>query len=340
VVPGHRWLNGTVTRLVYGDRDDPVRALDRVGRHLGSREATDLDAIAHAVADALRSPRVEIRDSEGGEVGRSGDLDGLPMHEAPLHHAGRFVGTLCVAWRTAADRFSRADLRLIDTLAAPVAVALSAAVLAQELAGSHARIIAVRDTERRALRNDLHDGLGPALSGVALGIEAALKAPDDANVKEILGVVHGEVRTLVGEVRAIIEDLGHDAAIHGGLLSALRSHASAVGTLTGLEVTVRGDELPAVDAAVEAALHRIATEALTNVVRHARASHVTVCLEVDDAVLRLSVADDGRGLRGAPEGVGRASMRERARAVGGRLDITTSDRGGTVVTAEVPWRLP
>jgi signal transduction histidine kinase len=339
VVPAHRWASGAVTRLVYGDRDDPVRALDRVGRHLGSRDATDLDAVAHAVADALRSPQVEIRDSAGTEVGRSGDVDDVPMHEATLHHGGRVVGTLRVAWRTRADRFSRADRRLIDTLAAPVAVALSAAVLARELAGSHARIVAVRDTERRALRNDLHDGLGPALSGVALGIEAALKAPDSASVKEILGVVHDEARTLVSEVRAIIEDLGPDAGLRGGLVSALRSHASAVATLTGLEVTVVArDELPALDAAVEAALHRIAAEALTNVVRHAGARHVTVRLDVDADTVRLVVADDGRGLLDAPEGVGRASMRGRACSVGGRLDIASRDGRGTVVTAEVPWR--
>jgi signal transduction histidine kinase len=281
---------------------------------------------------------VEIWNAAGGEVGRSGASDDVPMQEAPLYHAGRFVGTMRLGWRTAADRFSRPDLRLIETLAAPVAVALSAAVLAQEVAGSHARIIAVRDTERRTLRNDLHDGLGPALSGVALGIEAALRAVDDADVKNLLTVVHDEVRTLVGEVRAIIDDLGTDGEVRGGLVGALRSHAGAVGTLTGLEVTiVAGEDLPGLERSVETALYRIAAEALTNVVRHANAHHVTVSVEADAQAVRVIVADDGSGLQGAPEGIGRASMRERAGSVGGRLDITAGD-GGTVVTAEVPWR--
>ncbi len=339
VVPGHRWLTGAVGRLVYGDRDDPVRALGRVGRQLGSREVTDLDAVAGAVADALRSPRVELRGPTGVELGRWGTADDLPVQEVPLRHAGSEVGLLSIAWRSPADRFSRADLRLVETLAAPVAVALRATVLAQELAESQARIVAVRDTERRALRDDLHDGLGPALSGVALGIEAALKAGDEQGVKQILGVVHGEVSNLVGEVRAIISDLGPDGGVRGGLVTALRSHADTVSALTGLDVVVVAPGLPDLDPPVEVALHRIAAEALTNVVRHAAARRATVTLAATDDLVRLSVADDGRGLEGAAEGVGRASMRERARGVGGRLDIGAGQAGGTTVTAEVPRRV-
>lgn len=336
VVPVYRWLTGAVGRLVYGDRADPVRALGRMGRELGNAQGGDLASITGAVASSVRSPYVVVRDADGAVLAQTGRPEGNPVHEVSLRHAGVEVGRLEVAWRTGSDAFSGTDRRLLEALAGPVAVAVHAAKLAAEVGESRARVIAVRDRERRELRNDLHDGLGPSLSGVALGIEAALRADDDQRVREILGVVHAEVNGMVKEVRHLIDDLGPAGLEHGGLDVALRSHAEAVAAVGGVQVDVDVAPLPSLAMPVEVALYRVAGEALTNVVRHAHARHASVLVVPRADTIRLVVEDDGRGIGVAPAGVGRSSMAERIASVGGTLTVVERPGGGTVVTAVVP----
>ncbi|MGH3445026.1 MAG: hypothetical protein ACRDPB_06590, partial [Nocardioidaceae bacterium] len=155
VVPAYRFLARAVGRLVYGDRVDPVRALGRMSRELSG---ADLSAMVAGMAAAVRSPYVRVRDSSGDLVAESGAQSVRPLHEVALRHGGDEVGTLAVAWRTPVDALSSADLRLVEALAAPVAVAVAAARMAQELAQSRARVLAVREGERARLRSDLHDG--------------------------------------------------------------------------------------------------------------------------------------------------------------------------------------
>jgi signal transduction histidine kinase len=336
VVPAYRWLTGAVGRLVYGDRADPVRALGRIGRELGGAQGADLASITGAVAASLRSPYVAVRADDDVVLASTGRPEGNPVHTVPLRHAGADVGRLEVSWRTPADGFTATDRRLLEALAGPVAVAVRAAQLAAEVGESRARVIAVRDRERRELRNDLHDGLGPSLSGVALGIEAALRADDEQRVREILGVVHAEVNGMVREVRHLIDDLGPAGLEHGGLDLALRSHAEAVAAVGGVEVDVDVAPLPALAMPVEVALYRVAGEALTNVVRHAHARHASVVVTASPDAIRLVVEDDGRGLGGAPGGVGRSSMAERIASVGGTFSVVDRAGGGTVLTAVVP----
>jgi signal transduction histidine kinase len=336
VVPAYQRLSAAVGRLVYGDRADPLRALGRIGRQLGQEDGADLAAMTTAVASSLRSPHVEVRGTDGAVLAQTGPTAGLPFHEVVLRHAGTELGMLAVAWRTSTEPLSRADRRLVEVLAAPVAVALRAAQLAEELGASRARVLAVRERERRSLRNDLHDGLGPSLSGVALGIEAARKGADASRVGAILDVLQAEVNGLVREVRSLIDDLGPAGLEPGGLAIALRSHAEAVSALGGLEVEVHAELLPALPGPLEVALHRVAAEALTNVVRHAHARHAWVLLERGLDNVRLVVADDGRGLGGSLPGVGRTSMEGRVAAVGGGLVVADRPGGGTRVEATIP----
>jgi signal transduction histidine kinase len=336
VVPVYRWLAGAVGRLVYGDRADPVRALGRIGRHLGGDEGVDLPAMAAAVAASVRSPHVQVRGAAGAVLAETGTAPGHPVHEVMLHHAGDQVGVLAVAWRTPTEPLSSADRRLVDALAIPVAVALRAAQLAEELGESRARVLAVRERERRSLRNDLHDGLGPSLSGVALGIEAARRGGDPTRVEEILDVLQTEVNSLVDEVRSLIDDLGPAGLADGGLPTALRSHAEAVNALDGVQVHLRVGTLPALPRPVEVALHRVAGEALTNVVRHAGADRAWLWLEPSAAGVRLVVEDDGRGVAASTPGVGRTSMGDRVAAVGGTLVVADRSGGGTRVEVEIP----
>jgi signal transduction histidine kinase len=336
VVPAHRLLQRFFGRLVYGDRGDLIRAFGRVGR--GMRMAGDegLRPMLAGIAEALRSPRVAVQDAGVivAEVGSA--AEGHPQHRVPLEYAGSHVGELVVFGRTERDRLGRADRRLVTALSGPVAAAVHAARTARELAQSRTRVLVVRESERTRLRADLHDGVGPSLSGISLGLEAARGAVDTSpeRVPAILDVLHREVASLVCEVRGIIDDLEPGEV---DLPGALRRQVEAVGA-AGLCVDLQLDHAPtSATSAVAFAVARIAGEALTNAVRHADATRITVSVADEPEGLVLQVADDGSGtVAPRPGGVGLSSMRERAEAVGGTLRVDAVPGRGTLVRAVLP----
>ena len=343
VVPSHRVLHGFFGRLVYGDRADPLRALSRVAEGIRVVDADDpsgMRPMLDGIAAALRSPYVALDGPDGDRVASVGSLDGEPVHAVDLEHAGDPVGRLAVAGRTPRDSLSASDRRLVAALAGPVAAAVGASLAARKLAESRSRVLAVREGERRRLREDLHDGVGPSLSGVALGLEAARRsvARHPERVAEILEVLHREVDSLVAEVRGIIADLGPGNV---DLLAAVRSHVDAVAAAGDVEVELAeiGD-LAAVPGEVAVTAQRIAGEALTNAARHARARRITVALTSDADHLEVDVVDDGTGdVRPRLGGVGLDSMRQRAESVGGVLVVSAVPDRGTRVHAVLPLRV-
>jgi signal transduction histidine kinase len=338
VVPAHRLLQRFFSRLVYGDRSDPLRVLRRVGEGMRASGEDGLRPMLAGIAEALRSPRVAVHDTDGGVV-EVGEADGHPEYRVPLEYAGTALGELVVAGRTERDGLGRADRRLVTALAGPVAAAVHAARSARELALSRARVLAVRETERARLRGDLHDGVGPSLSGISLGLEAARGAVDTSpeRVPEILDVMHREVASLVSEVRGIIDDLG---PVESDLLASLRRQVEAANA-SGVHVELQHPDAPiSAGPSVAVAAQRIAGEALTNAVRHAGARRITVSVADATDVLTVRVADDGCGSV-APRagGVGLSSMRERAEAVGGTLHIDATPGTGTRVVARLPAKV-
>lgn len=336
VVPAHRLLQGFFGRLVYGDRADPIRAFRRVGEGMQTAGEEGLRPMLAGIAEALRSPRVAVHDADGlvAEVGAV--KSSHPQHRVPLEYAGTPVGELVVAGRTERDRLSRADRRLVAALSGPVAAAVHAARSARELASSRTRVLAIRESERKRLRADLHDGVGPSLSGISLGLEAARGAIETSpgRVPEILDVLHREVDSLVSEVRGIIEDLAPGEV---DLLTSLRRHIEAVGA-SGVCVRLQSPDGPiSASPSVALAAQRIAGEALRNAVRHAKATRITVSVAQGVDGLVLQVTDDGCGaVAPRPGGVGLSSMRERAESVGGTLHIDVKPGQGTLVRAVIP----
>jgi two-component system, NarL family, sensor kinase len=339
VVPLRGWLQRGVVRLVYGDRADPVRALARIARGMrgAADDAAGLGPMLAGIAEALRSPYVAVAAPDGEPLAAVGTPHVRHrLHEVELRHAGDLVGHLQVAPRTARDRFAALDRRLLDALAGPVAAAVRASLMTREVAASRARVLAVREAERSRLRADLHDGLGPSLSGVALGLEAAEASLSDRpeRVAEMLPVLRREVDNLVTEVRAIIGDLGPTEL---DLVAALRGQvesASASGRLVELHHSGPVDQLPG-DVAVAA--QRIAGEALSNAVRHAGATRINVCVSSESDVLTVEVADDGCGTVTTRDGgIGLESMRRRAEALGGLLTVSAAPGHGTRVVARLP----
>lgn len=337
--PLREWLQRRVNRFMYGDRDDPARAMSELARRASDAltPAGLLPIITETIGRALRLPYVAVELPADPEVISYGRSSGR-VERFALTHQGGSVGTLVVGQRAENEQFSAADRRVIEDLARQVAATAHAVQLSRDLQRSRERLVLAREEERRRLRRDLHDSIGSALAGLALHAGNARKAlPGDPEAAaRWVGPVEEGIRAAVADVRRIVDDLRPPALDDLGLAEAVRQRAASI--VPGAVVTdeLNGTPLPA---ALEVATYRIATEALANVARHARASRVTVSLATESppGLLLLDVRDDGAGLSpGATPGVGLRSMCERAEEVGGRCDVQPVPGGGTVVHAELP----
>jgi signal transduction histidine kinase len=338
-------LQRAVDRLVYGDRSDPVRAVASLGRHVAERDdATLAGQVLGAVTTAVKSPCAVLVDSGGLVRAQAGNAaGGEPLH-LPLQVAARDIGALLVYPRTARDGWSRADLHLLDVLAQQVAVVAHVGHLNAELAQSRDDVLTATADERSRLRQELHDGLGPALSGIALGLEAAELAlsRDPQRAKMLLQRLRQETQSAGREVRLLVEGL-RPAALDGqGLADALATFTEGLSAVTQdrLALSLRMPRpLPALPPDVDAAAYRIVTEAVTNVVRHSRARSCSVEVEFDGTRLSVQVDDDGSGLPTQPrDGVGLSSMRRRAAELGGTWSVSDRPGGGTRIRVELPLR--
>jgi signal transduction histidine kinase len=341
--PARDRLQRWVDRRLYGERHDPVRAMARLGERLRDAPGGDVLAeVLQTVCETLRLPSATLL-VDNVEVAAYGQ-PGAASESIPLEHEGQQVGALLVSPRTGELALGAADRRVLEVLAAPVAVALHAVLLSQELQRSRERLVAAREEERRRLRRDLHDGLGPILTAVTLKADAARSvlaaAPDQAD--SLLAELRGDAKQAIGDLRRIIYDLRPASLDELGLLGALGEQVDRFGR-QGLSVILQAPPaLPVLPAAVEVAAYRIVTEALTNVARHAQASRATVTVSVDDGFC-LDVQDDGTASpangHGWRPGVGLQSMAERVAEVGGTLQAGPTPTGGRV-QASLPLELP
>jgi two-component system NarL family sensor kinase len=321
-----------VDGLLYGDRRDPLRVLRRVGPALTSAE--DLASLADAIAQSLHLPYVSLR-ANGHELAAVGHAPAV-LHGVPLPVGQDQEGELVVGVRRGDGKLAAADLDILELLAAPVAVAVHATVLAEELQKSRSRVVAARDDERRRLRRDLHDGLGPVLTGVGFKADAARNyvRSQPGEAIELLTELRAETAAALEDVRRLVYDLRPPILDDVGLLEALRRLAERSGRRADgqpLSITLDlPDNLPPLPAGVETATYRIAAEALTNVVRHTQASWATVRMTVDSS-LHLKILNEQPALgQKWPAGVGLSSMHERAAELGGVLSAGSEAAGGTV----------
>ena len=346
-------LQRGVNRLLYGERDDPYAVLSRLGSRLESRLAPDavLPAVTRTLQEALRLPYAEIqlKRKEGFETAAAA---GSPVENTlrlPLVYGGETVGRLVLGPRVGDEGFADAERRLLEDLAHQIGAPAHAALMTDEalrlsadLQRSRERLVEAREEERRRLRRDLHDGLGPQLSSQALTVDAAraLMRTDPDAAEELLLDLKADAQNAVTDIRRLVYGLRPPALDDLGLLGALRETAAQYGA-KGLGVSVIAPEkLPPLSAAVEVAAYRIAQEALTNVARHAAARSARVSLTLDEGdVLCVEVSDDGVGMpdqETSHSGVGLTSMRERATELGGNLAVEALPGGGTRVRARLP----
>jgi signal transduction histidine kinase len=336
--PVRVWLQRRVDRAVYGARRDPVRALAEVGARLGdvaTATGSGLDGVLEALCRVTHYPSASIT-FRGTEIACYGEPPST-LHATPLEHGDDRLGDLIVGLRSGESRLSPTDTRVLDLLAAPIAVAVRANMLAEDLRDSRERVISGREEERRRLRRDLHDGLGPILTGVVLNAEAALRLVDNdpRRSAELLAALRDQTTAALADIRRVVYELRPPALDSLGLVGALHEYAMVLSRRADgepLEIAVDAPEpLAELPAAVEVAAYRIATEALTNVTRHSSASSAVVRLRVFGGALHVSVHDDGVNVSGGWQpGVGLTSIRERAAELGGSCTITHDRTGGRV----------
>jgi signal transduction histidine kinase len=249
------------------------------------------------------------------------------------------VGQLILAARAPGEPFSPADRRLLNDLARQAGVAVHAVRLTTDLQRARERLVTTREEERRRLRRDLHDGLGPHLASQTLTLDAIAKllTRDPATAATLIAHLKDQAHTALADIRRLVYDLRPPALDDLGLIGALQAQAVQY-VHSGLHVTIEApDRLPPLPAAVEVAIYRIVQEALTNVVRHAQARTCVVRLVLDTAAVVLEITDDGVGVRSdRPAGVGLRAMRERAEELGGNCTLAAQVAGGTRVEARLP----
>jgi signal transduction histidine kinase len=211
-----------------------------------------------------------------------------------------------------------------------------------ELQRSRERLVSAREEERRRLRRDLHDGVGPQLAALMLELETASDlVSDNPEASTLIAKLSKRAREIVSDVRRSVHALRPPTLDELGLVGALREGAIQYGP-ERLRVSIDNpEELSHLPAAVEVACYRIAQEALANVVRHARASNCSIRIRLDEeaGALSVEVEDDGRGIREDDRaGVGMSSMRERTEELGGWCTVKPLAGGGTLVRALLPFQ--
>lgn len=328
--PVHSRLRAGVNRWVYGYRSEPHQALRLLSANTESADPLAiLPAITDTVAEALRVDSVWIE--ADSSAGASTD----EVTRVPLVHQGVALGVLAIGL-PAGREFSQADRDLLSDLARQAAVLVHAGQLAQELQTSRTQIVAAREEERRRLRRDLHDGIGPSLAAMVLKLNAAEARTDPAERQALLAEIREEVRSSIGEIRRVVDDLRPPSLDEVGLIGAIRQRAAALGT-DSLRFDIRAPEpLPPLPAAVEVAAFRIVSEAMTNCARHSGASRCRIEFQLGES-LEVRVVDNGDGLlNGATRGLGWQSMSDRAAELGGSCSVLERSGGGIVVHGTLP----
>lgn len=333
-------LKRRVDWILYGRRSDPGKAIAFLGERLASAPASDdvLPIVVSTLRESLRLPYAAVTlVDEDGPAATSGERPDRTV-TFPLRYGGLPVGTLEVGLRRGDRELAAADHRLIATFVAQAGASAHGAQVTRDLRRSRERLVRAREEERRIMRRELHDGLGPALAGMSLGLESLHRGAATEGQARLAWDLMEQAQQSLSEVRSLARDLRPAALDELGLAAAVRQQAQVTSRLTGGHPQVAVHvvtHLPDLPAAVEVAAYRIIQEGLMNAVRHANAANCVVEISSNGSLL-VRVDDDGDGLTPSQSGAGLRSMRERAEELGGLCTVTFAAGTGTSVCAQLP----
>jgi signal transduction histidine kinase len=252
----------------------------------------------------------------------------------PIKDGTQVLGIIFVANKTVPGGFTARDERLLGLFAAHAAIALINARLYERVGE-----LSVME-ERARLARELHDAVSQKLFSIRAKARAAavLAARDPARAAAEMDSVSALTGAAHAELRAVISGLAPPDLADCGLAESLRRYASLAGLAHGVDVRVTAAEVPPLGAARDAAVYRVAQEALHNALRHSAAGQIEISISRTVAKITLEVTDNGRGYPAdAPSsGLGLASMRQRAAEIGATLTVRSSPGAGTRVKLEIP----
>lgn len=339
-LPLLRGADRAARRLLFGETEEPLVVLSRLTAELNAARDPEgvLDRAVDTVRRSLRLPYARI-DAEGLPPVETGSPT-TDTESVPLIDRGIRVGDLILGRRAHGEAFRSDEAHLLTDLAARLASTASAIRLNDELAQSRERLVIAREEERRRIRHDLHDGLGPQLAGIGLQVDLAaeLLERDPSEVTRMLERAKAELDSAIVNIRHVVDGLRPPALDELGLVGAIRQATSAfdASVTDGFSVSIEAGDLGRLPAAVEVAAFRIAAEAATNAARHSGGSRCAITLQ-REGDLAVVVEDDGKGVdEGARIGVGLSSMRQRAAELGGSLVVDSRPDRGTRIVARLP----
>ncbi|WP_437098409.1 sensor histidine kinase [Streptomyces sp. enrichment culture] len=333
---GRGAVQAAVDRTLFGHRHDPYAVVAHVGRRIApaGEPAEAMQHLVDALRSALRLPYAAFESpTVAADSGRP--AAGAGWRSFPCRALGRELGVLRVGRRSVNDPWTAKEQAAVEEVADRAGTLAYAAGLVEDIARSRSRILSVREEERRRLRADLHDGIGPSLAGTAHQLDALARRINDPHLAGCVRTLRDRLRSTVTDLRTLVQGLRPAVLDQLGLPGALRELLAGYDT-PACHSSIDGvcDSLPA---AVEVAAYAIAAEAVANAVRHSAASRLELTAHLENTVLILSIRDNGRGIPPKHRaGVGLRSMRERAAEVGGRLEVTTAPDEGTLVRAALP----
>ena len=336
-------LQRRVNRLMFGERDDPATVFSHLGKRLESaaEQETILPSLVETISQTLKLPYVAILWADDGNREKVAAEYGKPGGKTvrlPLAYQGETLGSMLIAQRSNDEPFSDSELWMLQNIARQAGTAAHVVRLTADLQQSRQRIITAREEERRRIRRDLHDGLGPSLAAhmLTVGSARAFLRTDPTAADKLLEQLENSLDSTLMDVRRLVYNLRPPILDQLGFADAVES-CIAEYQQEQLEISLEIEEpMPPLPAAVEVAAYNILREGLSNVVRYSGANRCSVQICCSQR-LRLTIHDNGTGLPvNYTPGVGLASMRERAEELGGTCSVISLRGEGTTVTVQFP----
>jgi signal transduction histidine kinase len=340
-VPFRRRLRRLVARVVSGEREEPYAVIAGLAEELEHVHTSQeqLDIVTRAIVRAFRTPyvRLELERADGSTLTSEDGAADVVGEPRPIAYRGRVIGSLTMA-PARLPRLSRRDRRLLDDLVRQAAAAVSASDANDQLRSIRTALVNAREDERRRMRDELHDGVGPVLAGVVLRLDAvAGRLGSEHALRESISALADDASKAVDEVRRISQGLGPAALAELGLERAVLEQCERLSAGDGCRISARVELGAPLPVATDVAVYRIVSEALTNVVRHSGARTASVRITATADAVEVEIADDGRGLpQTVAPGTGLASQRQRALELGGTWSAGPAPGGGTRVHATIP----
>ena len=337
--PIWNWTQPRVHHLVYAMDDPQLAIIGQMSDSLASTSPEDsmLSTIAETIARTVKLPYVQLETGSGTIAVYGAPVNGGEVTRIEINYREASVGWLEVTSRLPNEPLTSSEYLLLNSLARQVGITLHAARLSEAVQASREQLVTTREEERRRIRRDLHDGLGPTLASLRMQLSAVRRMLRDnpAQAEQLIDELRDDVSDATAEIRRLVYDLRPPMLDELGLIAAIKNFKLADYT-TQLEV-IAPDPMPRLSAAVEVAVYRIASEAIHNVVKHAQATTCVIEVQVEADHLTLSVTDDGKhSLAGHASGVGLQSMQERAAELGGTFSIQPTKAGGTRILVRLP----